>query len=107
MPRAFNKDKMHGIYTALETIKKGKVWDMRHSYKEWWFDSPRIWIFSNEYPDERLLSRDRWKFWEITDDKTLTDYKGNPANDEIILDGVNSGGKYYKDDKVNFSLDMG
>ena len=50
MPRAFSKDKMNGIYTALETIKKGKVWDMRHSYKEWWFDSPRIWVFSNEYP---------------------------------------------------------
>jgi hypothetical protein len=104
MPRAFSKDKMNGIYTALETIKKGKVWDMRHSYKEWWFDSPRLWIFSNEYPDDRLLSRDRWKFWSITDDKKFCEYKGNPINEENELDGKNVNGKFYKEDENKFHL---
>lgn len=104
MPRAFSKDKMNGIYTALESIKKGKLWDMRHQYKEWWFDSPRIWIFSNEFPSEELLSRDRWKFWEITEDKKLVDYKGTPINDENELEGKNLGGKFYKDEAAKFKL---
>ena len=101
MPRAFNKDKMNGIYTALETIKKGKVWDMRHSYKEWWFDSPRIWVFSNEFPDESLLSRDRWKFWQITDDKKLTTYQHTPDNNILSTDDN------IQNNNISLELDFG
>lgn len=71
MPRALSKDKLFQLYTAIEQIKKGKVWDMRNSYKEWWFDSPRIWVFTNEQPDTTLLSTDRWRFWEICSEKNL------------------------------------
>lgn len=67
MPRAQSKEKLGGLYMAIEQIKKGKVWDFRHSYKEWWFDSPRIWIFCNEPPKMSLLSRDRWRFHKIVD----------------------------------------
>lgn len=69
MPRAMNKDKLHSMYAAIEQIKKGKVWDMRNHYKEWWFDSPRVWVFTNAIPDSQYLSMDRWRFWEI-DQKT-------------------------------------
>jgi len=67
LPRAMDKRKLGGLYTAIEQIKKGKVYDTRYQYKEWWFDSPQIWVFSNIAPDLSLLSRDRWKCWTIVD----------------------------------------
>lgn len=65
LPRAMNKDRLHGIMTALETIKRGKVYDFRYKYTEWLFESPSIWVFTNIMPDQGWLSADRWKFWHI------------------------------------------
>jgi hypothetical protein len=65
MPRAMDKRKLGGMYSAIEQIKKGKVYDMRYSYKEWWFNSPQIWVFGNHMPDLSMLSADRWKIWSI------------------------------------------
>lgn len=67
MPRAMEKSKLHGIYTAIEQIKKGKLYDVRYKYEDWWIDSPSVWVFSNIPPDQELLSRDRWKYWKIHD----------------------------------------
>jgi hypothetical protein len=67
LPRAMDKKRLGGLYTAIEQIKKGKVYDIRYTYKEWWFDSPQIWVFTNIEPDLTLLSRDRWKIWTIED----------------------------------------
>lgn len=67
LPRAMDKRKLGGLYTAIEQVKKGKVYDVRYQYKEWWFDSPQIWVFSNIEPDLAMLSRDRWKLFTITD----------------------------------------
>ena len=44
---------------------------MRHSYKEWWFDSPRVWVFTNEAPKLKYLTAGRWRFWDITEAKEL------------------------------------
>ena len=71
MPRAMDKKKLGGMYTAIEQIKKGKVFDLRYTYKEWWFDSPQVWVFGNKEPDLRLMSMDRWKIWTINDEKEL------------------------------------
>jgi hypothetical protein len=60
-----DKRKLGGMYSAIEQIKKGKVYDMRYSYKEWWFNSPQIWVFGNHMPDLSMLSADRWKIWSI------------------------------------------
>jgi hypothetical protein len=77
MPRAMDKKRLGGMYTAIEQIKKGKVYDTRYAYKEWWFDSPQIWVFTNIEPDLSFLSRDRWKLWTIVDGH-LTPYKIDP-----------------------------
>lgn len=71
MPRAMDKSRLFGIYSAIEQIKKGKLYDMRYHYKEWWIDSPCIWVFSNIEPDLSLLSRDRWKIWRVQDLKLI------------------------------------
>lgn len=65
MPRAMDKRKLGGMYTAIEQIKKGKVFDLRYSYKEWWFDSPQVWVFGNTPPDTSMMSMDRWRLWTI------------------------------------------
>lgn len=71
MPRAMDKKRLGGMYTAIEQIKKGKVYDCRYAYKEWWFDAPQIWVFSNIPPDLTYLSADRWKLWCIHDSQLV------------------------------------
>jgi len=70
-PRALDKTKQEEFYSAVESIKDGHVWDNRYTYKEKWFDSPNIWVFSNVLPNRKLLSKDRWNFWEINDEGDL------------------------------------
>lgn len=71
LPRSINQQKLAGMYTAIEQIKKGKLYDFRHSYKEWWIDSPQIWVFCNTIPNTCYLSKDRWRFYTIDEDKQL------------------------------------
>ena len=72
LPRYMKKDKMYGIYSAIEEIKNGHVYDLRYAYKEWWFDSPPVWVFSNVEPVTEAMSMDRWRIWQIK-----TDVSGN------------------------------
>lgn len=77
LPRAFDKSRLHGIYSAIEQIKKGKLVDLRYSYKEWWIDSPAIWVFSNREPDLSMLSQDRWRVWTFSEQMDLIKYVPN------------------------------
>lgn len=77
LPRAMDQKALRGVYSALEQIKKGKVVDLRYRYKEWWFDSPQIWVFTNTLPKLKYLSMDRWILWEITNDFNLVRYCHN------------------------------
>lgn len=83
MPRGMEKSKLIGIYTAIEQIKKGKLFDTRNKYKKWWIDSPQIWVFTNEEPDLSYLSSDRWKIWDINNEKALVEHVVVP-NDGLI-----------------------
>ncbi len=65
LPRFMDKRRLHGIFSAIEEIKNGHCYDMRYHYKEWWFDSPPVWVFSNMVPELSALSADRWKVWKI------------------------------------------
>jgi len=85
MPRAMGKERLYGIYTAIEQIKKGKLFDLRYSYKEYWIDSPQIWVFSNLVPDLELLSHDRWKIWTVDDDMNLVKYDTSLIRDELEI----------------------
>jgi len=71
LPRSMDKSKLRGIFSAIEEIKNGHCYDMRYHYKDWWFDSPSVWVFMNCWPDTRLMSRDRWKFWEVERDQLV------------------------------------
>lgn len=65
MPKAIKKDKLGGLYSGIESIKSGFAFDIRYQYKEKFFDCPNIWIFSNILPDLDMLSKDRWRIWEV------------------------------------------
>lgn len=67
MPRAINKERLNQLYSAIETIKSGYAYDDRYSFKYRFFDCPNILVFTNQYPDTDLLSRDRWRLWTIVD----------------------------------------
>lgn len=71
MPRAIKKDKLGGLYSAIESIKNGFAFDLRYQYKEKFFDCPNIWVFSNILPDFTMLSTDRWKIWEVDEGMNL------------------------------------
>lgn len=75
MPRAMDKSRLYGIYSAIEQIKKGKLYDTRYNYKKWWIDSPQLWVFTNTLPDLSMLSMDRWNILIINDKKEFEKYK--------------------------------
>lgn len=77
LPRSQDQTKIYGIYSAVEQIKKGKLYDLRYKYKSWWIDSPAIWCFTNTMPDPQALSRDRWIYWQVKD---LQLVRLNPEN---------------------------
>ncbi len=82
MPRAIDKSRLYGMYSAIEQVKKGKLFDIRYNYKCWWIDSPQIWVFTNHLPDTNLLSPDRWKIWTVNEDRILEKWTGH----EIVHD---------------------
>lgn len=71
IPRALKKDQLFQFFSAVETLKDGYAYDDRYNFKEEYFDCPNIWIFMNTVPSVDYLSKDRWKFWRIDEDKDL------------------------------------
>lgn len=65
LPRAYDKSNLGNMMAAIETIKNGKLYDLRYHSKTWWIDSPTIWIFTNMEPNLEHFSKDRWKIWVI------------------------------------------
>lgn len=80
MPRGVSHSKE--LYTAIEEIKSGYAWDDRYKFREVFFDCPTIWIFTNEKPNPKLMSADRWKLWQVTDEQTLTEFSDN--SEEVV-----------------------
>ena len=67
MPRAMKKEKLAGFYSGLEALKNGVMYDKRFSFKKRRIDRPQIVVFTNSFPDRRLLSPDRWKIYHMVD----------------------------------------
>ena len=67
VPRSLPREKLNGFWAGIESLKDGYAWDDRYEFKEIVFDSPTVWVFSNELPDQSALSRDRWQFYRVID----------------------------------------
>lgn len=80
LPRAMNKERLFGLYTAIEVIKQGYLIDTRNHAKEWDMDCPIVWVFTNSEPEISMLSKDRWQLWEVDENKQLVEFKGTTCN---------------------------
>lgn len=89
LPRATTKGSCMGFWSAIESIKNGWVYDDRYNFKEEVFTSPAVWVFANHLPDEDLLSKDRWVYWEVVEDQ-LCRYKRRPkaCNNNFVATGT-------------------
>lgn len=52
-------------YKAIEQIKNGLICNTKYETGSRIFNSPHVIIFSNNYPDKKMLSNDRWKIARI------------------------------------------
>lgn len=73
LPRSalHNEKSWCSFMSTIEQIKKGYAYDLRNHFKDWWFDSPQIWVFTNTLPEMKYLSKDRWVIWMISKDRDL------------------------------------
>lgn len=71
MPRGLNKEHVGGMFSAIESIKNGYLWDDRYAFKQKLIDSPAIWVFTNKTFARADLTDDRWKLWQISNKKLI------------------------------------
>lgn len=83
LPRSMSKDCLFGMYSAIEQIKTGYIYDTRYKGRDRWINSPDIWVFTNEPPALGRLSKDRWNLWQVNDKKELIAYEEVIPNEGI------------------------
>lgn len=71
LTRSMNKDRLHGMYSAIEQIKNGYIYDDRYTFKRRFIDAPAVIIMTNELPSQSYLSQDRWKLHTVEDGKLI------------------------------------
>lgn len=81
LTRSMCKEKLFGMYSAIEQIKNGYLYDDRYTFKRKFIDSPAIIVMTNEIPNKKYLSSDRFKFHMVDDDKLI-----NIVPDDIFND---------------------
>lgn len=52
-------------YKALESLKDGLITSTKYESSTLVFNSPSVWVFSNNMPETSKLSKDRWKIYQI------------------------------------------
>ncbi len=98
MPRSLNKDKLYGFFGGIESIKDGHAYDDRYKYKEEFFDSPVIWVFTNKLPEEKMLSKDRWVYWRVNGENKLEQFDRMPELNEAhmaVVEEIGDNGQVY------------
>ena len=60
MPRAMKKSKLNRLYSGIENLKNGMMYDLRYHGKFRYIDEPNIVVFTNQPPKMSYLTRDRW-----------------------------------------------
>lgn len=84
MTRAQNKSKLNDLYGCIEQILDGKLWEDRYTTDYYPIDTPCVWIFTNQIPDKRYMSSDRWRLYGINEKKELVQVKSKSYLDECL-----------------------
>ncbi|AYP28945.1 MAG: replication-associated protein [Cressdnaviricota sp.] len=69
MPRAMPKKYLNDLYTGIETLKDGYIYDKRYRGQFKLIDEPNIIVFTNTPPKRGYLTANRWKMWTIRDNE--------------------------------------
>jgi hypothetical protein len=81
MPRALAGRALYNYFAAIETLKGGLSFDTRYVSDKTHFERPVMWIFCNEEPHVESLTRNRWKWWMIGQDRNLQVYNSTKQID--------------------------
>lgn len=73
MPRAETIKQKKGMWSAIEQIKNGYLYDKRYQFRDAWIEPPQILVMANELPDFGTLSADRWHFYRIDEELDFLD----------------------------------
>ncbi len=65
MPRSETIKQKKGMWSAVEQIKNGYLYDKRYSFRDMWIEPPKVLVFTNEEPPFEALSKDRWQCYKI------------------------------------------
>ena len=64
IPKFATQKQMKAIFLAIQDAKHGRVYASR-PLREWFFETPTVWVFCNKLPNFELLPT--YKFWTIKD----------------------------------------
>ena len=87
MPAALKKSYLAPLYTGLEMLKNGFLFDKRYNGRSKRISRPVVIVFTNSLPDKRVqMAPDRWQIWYITPQKTMVKYDPeiHPINPETL-----------------------
>lgn len=65
MPRSESVKQKKGMWSAVEQIKNGFIYDKRYKFRSTWIEPPKVLVFCNEEPPTETLSLDRWRLYTI------------------------------------------
>lgn len=70
IPRSMKQDgnNLYKLFTAIETLKDGSLYDTRYSTREREIERPQIIVCLNDLPDFSLLTKKRWEILELHKD---------------------------------------
>lgn len=74
----------HVNYKAIESIKDGLISSGKYESCTLLFNRPHMWIFSNKLPNFEALSGDRWRVWQVVENK-LVEYDPDHRNLQNFL----------------------
>lgn len=65
IPRAMGRGDLGELYSGIETIKTGFLFDHRYKFRYMDISRPVIWVLTNSPPPFEALSRGRWRIWKL------------------------------------------
>jgi len=57
---------------AMEAIKNGCFINTKYECAQVLMKTPHIWVFTNQVPNISAMSRDRWRFWRILENRLVS-----------------------------------
>lgn len=67
LPRATSIKRRTAMWTGIEQIKNGLLYEKRYKPRKMWVNPPKILVFTNDDIPWEMLSKDRWNAYKLED----------------------------------------